>query len=808
MKFLALLLTFSAALHTQIVINEVMFNTAGNEYHDEFIEIYNNSDTAVDLSGWAIGDQDESDLLIKYNGFSDMILKPYSYCVVMDSSYYMNSGYYEDLIPDSVLRVMINDGSFGASGLSNTIEETVELLNADSVLSDIYTYSIDQDEGYSDERISFSENLWLNSGTLRGTPGFKNTVVTPDHDLTLKELIFPYIIQTPGNPNIFQVKVFNRGLVSASEFIVNAYIEGVFNFSSEFTGTLSPNDSVLVDIVLNFERSGTTSLTFSIEYAQDENLLNNSVSETVFVPFSSPPLVLNEFMNIPSASQCEYVEIFVSSDTPVDLGDFGLSDEDKARVKFFPDSLAEPGSYIVMAKNDSIFNFTDVIRENVFIESGLATLNNADDTIYLLTSAGSAIDSIAYSGFGMTGVSVEKKAPELDSHVLINWTRCLHTGTPTRKNSVMPLDNDLKITINSVPQRISSTDLNTFGLTVHNAGYNTLTGFQISVYIENTFYSSSDHAHTLSPGDSVNVDTDIFFEISGRVEAGFELEADTDDDPGNNKAAVEVFVPYPEPPLTINEFMKNPAAGQCEYIEICNVSGGEIDLGDFALSDENKANAVSFPDSVCLPGDFIVMAKDEQIYNFSGVLNSRVFIAPGLAALNNADDTIFLIAADGQVSDSVSYEGFDDDAGRSIEKINPKFSSNDLSNWVYCVSDGTPTIENSVYQAPEDIGSSANFSISPKTATPNEDGEDDNLLISYEFDSAYVYLTMKIFNIKGQLVSMPKNGDYCSSSGSIVWNCGSESGKIIDTGAYICMIKARDDKNRTTELKEVFYIAK
>ncbi|MDY0016473.1 MAG: lamin tail domain-containing protein [Candidatus Delongbacteria bacterium] len=548
MKYCAILLMISSLLNAGMIITEVMFNTAADENQDEFIEIYNNSDSTIDLSGWAIADNAETDLLIKYHGFSDMLLKPYSYCVVMDSSYYLNSTEYEDLIPDSVLRVMINDGSMGQYGLSNSYNETIKLFDPDSILTDSVTYDCTQAEGYTYERVSHILPVWAKSTVTRGTPGFRN--------------------------------------------------------------------------------------------------------------------------------------------------------------------------------------------------------------------------------------------------------------------SVMPFENDIMLKLTEMPSPIDPEGGNTFKLTVTNTGLSTAGSFRLSWSVDGAAAGDIENSTSLAPGDSLETAAEIFFQRSGTTAVAFEAETDLESNLADNIVTLNLFVPYPEPPLTINEFMKNPAAGQCEYIEICNISGGEIDLGDFALSDENKANAVFFPDSVCLPGDLIVMAKDEQIYNFSGVLNSRMFIAPGLAALNNTDDTIFLIAADGLASDSVSYEGFDDDAGRSIEKINPDFASDDPGSWVYCVSDGTPTIENSVYQAPEDIGTSANFSISPKTATPNEDGDDDNLLISYEFDSAYVYLTMKIFNIKGQLISMPKNGDYCSSSGSIVWNCRSESGKVIDTGAYICMLKARDDKSRTTELKEVFYIAK
>ena len=165
---------FIQLLSSQIIINEVMFDAAGSEYHDEFVEIYNNSETIVDLSGWMISDDDETDILIKFNGFDNMLLEPHCYCVVMDSSYYLNSTYYETLIPDSTLRVMINDASFGSSGLNNTDEETVTIYNSDSTIVSFYMYLNDQEAGFSDERVNFDENIWRNSKILDGTPGFKN----------------------------------------------------------------------------------------------------------------------------------------------------------------------------------------------------------------------------------------------------------------------------------------------------------------------------------------------------------------------------------------------------------------------------------------------------------------------------------------------------------------------------------------------------------------------------------------------------------------------------------------------------------
>ncbi|MDA3885323.1 MAG: lamin tail domain-containing protein, partial [Candidatus Delongbacteria bacterium] len=149
-KTIVLILFISFFANSQVIITEVMFDTAGAEYHDEFVEIYNNTENIVDLTGWMLSDDAETDILIKYTGFDDMLLQPNQYCLIMDSSYDLNSTYYELLIPDSTLRVIIDDGSFGQYGLNNSTPETVSIFDPDSLIVDSYEYTIDQTPGYSD----------------------------------------------------------------------------------------------------------------------------------------------------------------------------------------------------------------------------------------------------------------------------------------------------------------------------------------------------------------------------------------------------------------------------------------------------------------------------------------------------------------------------------------------------------------------------------------------------------------------------------------------------------------------------------
>ncbi len=809
MKLLLFVFIYSAICYSRIVLTEIMFNSPGSDHHDEYVEIYNDSDEPVDLTGWQVGDQDRVDTMIIYEGFDHMILQPKRYCIIMDPSYITSSTTYEGVIPDSVLRVTINSGSFGSYGFSNTVPETVRLYNSEGILVDSYTYTIDQPKGYSDERVFFDKDIWENSLIFGGTPGFKNSVVPPDFDIMLIDASSPDIINNEGQ-NEFTLTVTNRGLNTIERFIVNSYINGEFVRDDEYLFSIEYGDSADVKVQLEFEAEGSVSVMFTAEAEYDDVPDNNSVSVTVFVPYRLSPLVINEFMKRPDTGQCEFVEIYNISDSPVNLGDFGISDEVKTRVVFFPDSIIQPDTYVVMAKNANIYNFDGLIHENVYVASGLAILNVGTDAVFLLYKDMAVADSISYFGFDNDlGKSIEKISPELNSAVLSNWTLSKETGgTPTLKNSSVPLDNDLSLVSVSAPERIIAEDFNSFQLTVFNSGYETVEGFTVHAFVNEFSENSYHYDHVINYRDSVQFTHQVFLDKPGTVEVRFEVEIAADSDLSNNTGSVQVFVPFIRPSLVLNEFMKRPSSTQCEYVEIYNISDETLELSDFGISDEVKSRVVFFPRAEILPGGYAVMAKNENIFNFADVDASKIFIASGLATLNAGRDDIYLLTRDGSAVDSIAYSDLDDDSGRSIEKINPEFPSYNLNNWAYCTGSGTPTKTNSVFQKPGSFGNEARFGISPRTATPNGDGYNDNLIISYEFDSAYVFITVKIYNIKGQLIARPLNGHYSSSQGYFVWNCRDNNGITVNTGAYICFLTAKDDKGRIYEFKEPFYIAK
>jgi len=82
-----MLLTASSSAHADIVISEIMANTAsGQNTTDEYVELCNTSSAAVDIAGWSITDGDDVDTIIAWNENPYKITAPTDTSLVLDST--------------------------------------------------------------------------------------------------------------------------------------------------------------------------------------------------------------------------------------------------------------------------------------------------------------------------------------------------------------------------------------------------------------------------------------------------------------------------------------------------------------------------------------------------------------------------------------------------------------------------------------------------------------------------------------------------------------------------------------------------
>ena len=105
-----------------------MFNPDESEYYYEFIEIYNlNVQDSIDLTGWKISDGSNFDEIIAVE--HGLILAPNSFAIILDPGYFDHDRIYDSLIPAEALILTIDNSAFGSGGLSNSVAETISIIN-------------------------------------------------------------------------------------------------------------------------------------------------------------------------------------------------------------------------------------------------------------------------------------------------------------------------------------------------------------------------------------------------------------------------------------------------------------------------------------------------------------------------------------------------------------------------------------------------------------------------------------------------------------------------------------------------------
>lgn len=292
--------------------------------------------------------------------------------------------------------------------------------------------------------------------------------------------------------------------------------------------------------------------------------------------------------------------------------------------------------------------------------------------------------------------------------------------------------------------------------------------------------------------------------LSGRIIVG-----EGDEDTTNNTVRFVLTTSIRERSLVINEIMYEPSstAGQCEYIEFYNRSTENCDLfGCFITDDPHATNTdrtvigLSPRAHRMIPaGSYGVIAADSSI----GAMISRVasvtdppilFVVSSLG-LNNTGDTIALCDHTGTVIDEVAYapswhRARTATAGRSLERINPELPAQDARNWSTCVNreGGTPGSKNSIFtlSLPRD----ASLVLSPNPFSPDGDGRDDFLGISYALQSTSLSIRVRIYDLAGRLVRTLANNEPSASTGTFFWNGMDDAGRRVRLGIYIVYLEA------------------
>ena len=130
--------------------------------------------------------------------------------------------------------------------------------------------------------------------------------------------------------------------------------------------------------------------------------------------------------------------------------------------------------------------------------------------------------------------------------------------------------------------------------------------------------------------------------------------------------------------------------------------------------------------------------------------------------------------------------------GVSLERINPFLPPQDRSSWSGCVgpSGSTPGAQNSLFQEKSAAGAVLELSSNP--FSPDNDGYEDNLIISLRLDWIRAAVTVRVYDRLGRLVRTIAQDQEVAGSTDLVWKGRNDQEQPCPIGLYVINLEARD----------------
>ncbi len=410
----------------------------------------------------------------------------------------------------------------------------------------------------------------------------------------------------------------------------------------------------------------------------------------------------------------EFVECFNTSSDTISLNNWRL--KDKYTSDFLVDTnwnfIVSPQSYFLIMEGDYIAGsgiYQSLIPEytpmfyvdDASIGNGLS----ASDSLFIIDSSGTVIDSIGWDDIANDGYSIERIRLDQPS-TPANWITSLDSlGSPGFVNSVFPHQTDGRIVADLshvMNDSILISDSLYIQIAITNVGLETLNGIlEISW---NDQILNSIHIEELTPLDTVSKTINAGVFSSGYQSLLCLFSCAEDGNPDDNSILLTFGVRYLNQMVQLNEFLPIPSENQYEFIEYINTTSDTIFLVDWSISDANTTRYY-FPPATLSPNQYIVIGNSDAI----NVPDSSLLITPiaGFPTLNNSGDKIRLFDPFGTLIDSLTYtSAWGIESGKSLEKIFPTDAAWISSNWKTNIlpMGQTPGFRNSVMPWRFDLG--------------------------------------------------------------------------------------------------------
>lgn len=778
----------------------------------EFVELFNASSDVFNLEGWKFVNTTTVRTLPNY------LLLPGEYVILCDNN---NAGLFA---PNPVIGIP----SFVA--LTNAAD-SLTLLNASDQLIDWLSYSSTWFEtpgksagGWTLEQINPflpcpGRHNWKESvHPTGGTPAAPNSVLNASPDTTPPALTRSEVV-TAGTIVLRFNETMDTESVQTATFEMFPDFE-FSNFSwNGYATALTFNISPILDLGIPYE------LVFFGLADCSGNAMGITEVEILLGEAPEPgDVIINEIMANPApvigGPADEYIEIHNRSNKVIDMRGCRLNGD-----PFQNQSLILPGGYMIVADDGSFLSFTDY-PQTVFLNS-FPGLTNSGRELVLTNPSGEQLDRVFYtdrwykdsskSGGGWSLELINPNAPCSDEN---NWRASVDPRgmTAGEQNSVFNTTPDTSAPVFQLVFNEPFASISVlFNKPMEEASINTL------VWSINGEEQSNSGVYA-SP---VNPNIIIFPlpELGSGMIHEIAVSGLTDCW-GNTLVpfAANFGVPQAAEPgdIIINEILFNPNTPGQDFVEIYNRSQRAISLQGWNLARETNGVPASFVEITSqvltlLPGEYLVLTRPghflETHYPFTR--SNRVWVMSTLPAYNNGDGTCYLVMNSGEMSDVFSYTEsmhfplLDNVKGVSLERIDFNRPASDLTNWAsasHTQNYATPGYLNS--QAFSVGISDEQVTVEPEIFSPDNDGYQDVLTISYTTDRPGLAGSITIFNSDGVRVRRLMRNDLLGREGQISWNGFGDKGEVLSMGIYVIYFEAFDTAGKVSRIKKTCVLAR
>jgi len=630
--------------------------------------------------------------------------------------------------------------------------------------------------------------------------------------------------------------------------ILNCKPEGRKNLVLELSEEVTPDFAGRANFLLNnsfipaYDAFKTGPLTFMLKFSNEftnkkiNTLTISSICDLYsncttscqmeFTPVWSEPgdVVISEIMADPapvvSLPFGEYLEITSRIEQPVSLKGWSLLTE--TQKAFFPECTIRKGEYIILCSSADTALFSK-FGKTIGLKS-FPALTDEGRLLVICDSEGNMIHGVEYSKAWHDdrlksdgGWSLEMIDTEYPFYFEGNWKSSVSPagGTPGKPNSVSAKnkDPDFQGLVNVFA--VDSFHL----IIIFSEPVKNIEDYLKGIIINREPVTS------VTPSGLLRKE---FIITAGKVLKSrniyqLSVPADITDYAGNRILFPSFKFGLTEPvskgDIVFNELLFNPLPGDADFIEFCNISDKIIDASELSVVSKNfpdksvsSLSTLSEKSRCILPGSYYAITTDKSAVTarYFSSDKENIFNVQRLPSMPDDEGYLILYNKSLDVIDETSYNEKQHFAlltsveGISLEKIMPEALSSFSSNW-HSASEssgwGTPGAKNSIFTGKQANGEVVELSSS--RLTPDNDGVEDVLVISFRFNGTGNVVNVIIFDENGTEIKRLVTNYFIGSEGVVVWDGTAADGSVVGRGIYILYVSSFDDKGRTQKWKKV-----